>query len=211
MLITFSGLDGAGKSTLIAWLRDELERQRRPVTVLHLNDDVGLYAYVRAIRDRWLGRRSSDQPPRMEPSATPLGRARDALIWNPLLRRFVYPVDLLIFLCYRGYVEKVRRHVLIMDRYFYDTLVDVAARRGFRGLRLLARLTPTPDLPVFLEISPEEAFARKGEYTVEYLARRHDAYRRISPWVPASLRLPVSELDAAKPTLAGAVRQRLMA
>jgi len=26
MLITFSGLDGAGKSTLIAWLKESLER-----------------------------------------------------------------------------------------------------------------------------------------------------------------------------------------
>ncbi len=31
MLITFSGLDGAGKSTLIAWLRTELERLDHPV------------------------------------------------------------------------------------------------------------------------------------------------------------------------------------
>ena len=41
MVISFSGLDGAGKSTLVAWLRAELERRHRGVTVLHLADGVG--------------------------------------------------------------------------------------------------------------------------------------------------------------------------
>ena len=36
MLITFSGLDGAGKSTLIAWLKDTLERRNRRVAVFHM-------------------------------------------------------------------------------------------------------------------------------------------------------------------------------
>ncbi|HEY6854406.1 MAG TPA: hypothetical protein VI139_09160, partial [Gemmatimonadales bacterium] len=51
MLITFSGLDGAGKSTLIGWLKAELERRKRAVTVLHMTDNVGVYAAVRALRD----------------------------------------------------------------------------------------------------------------------------------------------------------------
>ena len=52
MLITFSGLDGAGKSTLIEWLKTALEEQDRQVAIFHLNDHVGLYAYARFVRDR---------------------------------------------------------------------------------------------------------------------------------------------------------------
>jgi len=212
-LITFSGLDGAGKSTLIEWLRADLERQRRPVTVLHLNDHVGLYAYARTVRDRVLRRPPSDGPPRMEPRGTLLGRLRDGLLWGPTLRRMLYPADLLIFLCYRFYVEVLKRRILIMDRYFYDTLVDVTAGEHSRGRRLwprlLARLTPRPDLPILLEISPEEAFARKGEYTVEYLRDREAAYQRVFPWVRSPLRLPARELEAAKGVLAHTVRERL--
>ena len=51
MLITFSGLDGAGKSTLIEWLRVALEAQRHRVAVLHLEHNVGVYATVRRVRD----------------------------------------------------------------------------------------------------------------------------------------------------------------
>src|SRR2546421_8848727 len=50
MLITFSGLDGAGKSTLIEWLRVALEAQRHRVAVLHLEHNVGVYATVRRVR-----------------------------------------------------------------------------------------------------------------------------------------------------------------
>ena len=209
MLITFSGLDGAGKSTLIEWLRAELERQRRPVTVLHQNDHVGIYAWARAVRDRCLRRPPRDGLPRMEPRSPVLGRLRDALLWSKVLRRLLYLPDLLIFLCYRGYIEKLKRRTLIMDRYFYDTLVDVTSRRSERWLRLLARLTPRPDLPVLLEITPEEAFARKGEYTVEYLRDRSAGYHQVFPWVRAPLRLAARELEAAKGVLARAVRERL--
>ena len=208
MLITLSGLDGAGKSTLAEWLRSEIERERRGVTVLHLNDHVGIYAYLRAIRDRLRGWRP-DGPPRMAPHPTGLGRLRDAVVWSGAVRQLLYPVDLLIFLCYRAVVEKLRGRVLIMDRYFYDTLVDVVAGRARGVPRWLARLTPSPDLPVFLEISPEEAFARKGEYTVQYLRDRDAGYRRVFQNVRAPLRLSARELDTAKLALARAVAERL--
>lgn len=209
MLITFSGLDGAGKTTLIAWLQRRLEHDaRRPVTVLHQNDHVGLYAWARAVRDRLRGSRY-DGPPRIERRVDGVGRVRDALLWSTTLRRIIYPIDLLIFLVYRIYVEKARGRILIMDRYFYDTLVDVADGRSWRWLRLLARVTPRPDLSVLLVIPPEAAFARKGEYNVAYLARRDVAYRTIGRWFPDLLELPALEPEAARHRLACAMAERL--
>jgi thymidylate kinase len=212
MLITFSGLDGAGKTSIITWLRDELERRRRPTVVLHLNDNVGVYALARAVRDRLFGAKP-EGPPRMEPLPTRLGRVRDGILWSKSLRRLLYPIDLLVFLALRLYVEWFHRRVLIMDRYFYDRLVDVAddAPRGERWLKWLARITPTPDLPVLLEISPEEAFARKGEYTVAYLRRRYSAYHRVFPLVPTSLTIADREPEAVRHRLARAVRDRMIA
>ena len=52
MLITFSGLDGAGKSTLVRWLQQTLEREHRRVVVFHMNDHVGVYAYLRRLRNQ---------------------------------------------------------------------------------------------------------------------------------------------------------------
>ncbi len=222
LVISFSGLDGAGKSTLIAWLRDELERRHRPVTVLHLTDGVGVYALLRAARDgvrRLMGNGTGGEPPRPRWAGRPraaglrglVGRMRDAIVWSKPLRRALYPVDLAIFLAIRFYVATVRGRVLVTDRYFYDTLVDVADDGRWFWVRLLERLTPEPDIAVFLDVSPEESYARKGEYSVAYLARRSAAYRAIAPLVPSAVVLPNADLDATRHALEQAVDERLSA
>lgn len=222
MLITFSGLDGAGKSTLIKWLQRQLEAENRRVAVFHMNDHIGVYAYLRLVRDgvRRLtpGRRNGQErtEPRRSLSRRPGGRmsvalrrVRCAVIWNKPVRRLIYPVDLFIFLWYRFYVEKVEGRVLLMDRYFYDTLVDVSDGRGWFWIRLLKWLTPTPHVPVYLDVTPEESFARKGEYTVEYLRQRRVAYRTVFPWVSTSVTLESRDLDASKAVLRQVVTQRM--
>ncbi len=225
MLITLSGLDGAGKSTLIASLRTALEERQRPVAVLHLDDEVGVYAYARMLRDRLKGpmRRPNGKPARApsngdrnpvptgsrSPARVVLRGIWDAIVWSKLLRRLIYPVDLLLFLCYRAYIEGIRKRVLIMDRYFYDTLVDVADGRGWRWIRLLKLITPTPTLPVLVDAGPEQSYARKGEYSVEYLRRRWTAYQTVFPWVRAAVRLRNDDLAAAQAALRTVALERL--
>jgi thymidylate kinase len=189
MLITFSGLDGSGKSTLAQCLRESLEKRDKRVAVFHLYYDVGLLACARALVKRIGGSSGKRSVPETKRSHAPRerksrgARLKYALAWNKSLRLCVYPFDLAIFLCYRLYIEKVKKRVLIMDRYFYDTLVDVSdgqsRRRGVR--RLLSRLTPQPTVPVLVDISPEEAFARKGEHSVDYLSRRRLSYQEFFP------------------------------
>ena len=229
MLITFSGLDGAGKSTLIAYLQHELERAQRPAVVCHMNDHVGLYAYLRMARNRLLG--ASPNPPPSEWTVVRLREAkengvrrtlrqrarravvrlRNRLVWSKGLRRFLYPLDLLLFLGYRAYVERLHGQVLVMDRYFYDTLVDVADGKRWRLLRALERITPRPDVAVYLDIDPETAFARKGEYSVAYLRRRRRLYKTVFPWVASHVVLPATDLESMKATLRRVVMARIAA
>jgi thymidylate kinase len=210
MLITVSGLDGAGKSTLVASLQRELESRSRRVTVLHQNDHVGIFAWTRALRDRLRGwAPPADAPPRLEPRHTRLGRLRDGIVWSPVLRAALYPVDLLLFLGYRAWIELVRGRVLLMDRYFYDTLVDLATRGHRHRAFPLLPLTPTPDLALLLDVAPEDAFDRKGEYTVEYLARRAEAYRALFPRVPSALRIHSDSADGVRAAAVAALRERI--
>lgn len=221
MLITFSGLDGAGKSTLIEWLRTALEEQQQPVVVLHLEHDLGVYASARWLRDGLehlvRGGRSNGAAARgAAPMAGPQGgvamlarRIRNALVWSKIIRRLIYPVDVLVFLCYRAYFEGMQRRILIMDRYFYDILVDVSSGQRWGWIRLLKLITPTPTLPVLLDIGPEEAYARKGEYSVEYLQNRWAAYREVFPWVRAGVRLRNDDPVTARTALRQIVLERL--
>ena len=221
MLITLSGLDGAGKSTLAEALKARLERDGRSAVVFHMNKDVGLYAYVRNLRDAIKGRvRTAPPSPAASASAQPgsgsTSRAKKALleirrriIWNKPLRRWVDLGDLALFLVYRLHVERIRGRILIMDRYFYDRLADQADGRRWKYLRWFAGITPVPDVPVLVEVSPEEAFGRKGEYSVESMKHRSTYYREIFSWVPTSIIIPNNELDAALETLEQVVRSRM--
>jgi thymidylate kinase len=134
-----------------------------------------------------------------------LSRLRTALLWNKPVRRLLYPFDLLVFACYRAYFEKARGRVVIMDRYFYDTLVDVTNGHGRRWTRMLARLTPTPTVPVFLEISADESFRRKREFSLEYLRGRAEAYNRVFARVPNAVRIVNDDLERTKTALLRAV------
>ncbi|HET9383664.1 MAG TPA: hypothetical protein VFO67_00855 [Gemmatimonadales bacterium] len=224
MLITFSGLDGAGKSTLIKWLQASLEREGRSVAVLHMNDDVGIYAYARAARNallRLLGRdapaplpHGSDpldlaRPGNRSPLKRALRRIRYAILWSETVRRCIYPIDLLIFTLYRLAFEKLTKRVFIMDRYFYDTLVDLSESGPSPWNRLLAAFTGTPDVPVLLDVPPERAFGRKGEYTVEYLQRRWAAYQTVLGWVPSHVTIANVDLTQAQAALWRAVVARM--
>jgi thymidylate kinase len=217
MLITFSGLDGAGKSTLIERLRKKLEAQDRRVAVYHMYRHVGLYACARFLLARIGGEDFLRSASNEENDSSPRDRQRSAarrlgsaVAWSKTLRQCAYPFDLLIFLGYRLYVERVRGRVLIMDRYFYDTLADVAAGGGWRGARLLARLTPTPHVPIYLDVSPEQACARKGGHTVAYLSRRREAYRTFFPRGRRAVVLDAGgDADATALAMESAVLERM--
>jgi len=205
MLITFSGLDGSGKTTLVGLLQASLARRDVRATVSHMYRDVGVYAMGKALARR-LGRGAKPK------SVLPARReSAPGVIWNRSLRLLVYPLDLLIFACYRLYVEGLKRHVLIMDRYFYDTLVDVSFRQGrSRAASLLSRLTPAPSVAVLLDISPAAAYARKGEHDVQFLERKRAAYRAVFPDGGRGLVLEADgDVDETLRAVESAIRERM--
>ena len=116
---------------------------------------------------------------------------------------------MLVFFFHRLYLSKIKGDTLIMDRYFYDTLADVADGRQWSFVQMFLRLVPKPDLQVFVEVSPEKAFARKGEYSVDYLAKRRCKYHQIFSWVDDPVILSNDDLEEAREGLRGAVSSRI--
>lgn len=179
-----------------------------------MTDQIGVYACLRAVRDglarlvhRSNGRTAVE--PRPEGTRSLARRIRDRVVWNKPIRRALYPIDLVIFVALRFYIETVRRRVLVMDRYFYDMLVDVADDGRWFWVRLLEHLTPTPDVPVFLDTSPVVSYARKGEYSVAYLSRRARAYHAVRSLVLPALVLSNDDLATTERAVARAVVHRL--
>ncbi len=232
MLITFSGLDGAGKSTLIAELKRWLGARGHGVTVLTMYDDVSAYSYVRRLRDcitkpagsvaetaSGVPVPSPSRPARVfgdpcEDVSDKTGlwpRLLYGVIRSRALRRAALMLDLISLFAHRLRVEVWKRHILITDRYLYDTLADVADRRGsgWWYIRLVVWLAPTPTVPVFVDVPAAKAYERKHEYSVEYMEWRRAAYRRIFGWVPHPLVLANENLDMTVQALERAVEQRM--
>lgn len=86
-----------------------------------------------------------------------------------------------------GLVEKLKHTDVIMDRYFYSSLVYSSnTLLSEETLRDIHGRFPQPDLVLFLDVDPEVAMKRMGARealdvyeTLEYLIPRADKYKRI--------------------------------
>lgn len=207
MLITFSGLDGSGKTTLIRELASSLRREGRRVRVLTMYDDVTVYSYLRRLRDRVVGR----PRPAAEGTARQSGpvAAAYAIVRSPRLKRAIFIADLIALLARRAFHEALRGEILILDRYLYDSLVEIAAPPSLPPVALLEAITPHPDIPILVDVVPETAYARKGEYDVPSLAERRRRYLRMFASIPTALVVRNDDVAAASAEIAREVAKRM--
>lgn len=227
MLITFSGLDGSGKSTLIQRLKEWLESESHPVTVLTMYDDISFYSILRKLRD---GVKSlfafcrRDEPRQARPAKSaarcPDLGVRDKKEWwrkciygivrSPWSRTVSVFLDMILLLLYRLYYEKIKKRILVADRYLYDTLVDIvhAQKRNWKNIHVLLSLTPRPTLPVFVDVEAQEAYRRKSEYTLSFLDWRRTAYLKIFDNVAEGFVLENTDLEKTWAVLRREVERR---
>lgn len=195
MLITFSGLDGAGKSTLIQRCKAIVENEGRRVSVRTMYFHCSCYAHIRRLRDRlyfWKAPRKKGAPsphhiipnlgrPDVSDQSTWIARCVYGCFRSRFVRRVALFGDLVLFFFCRLWEEGVRGRVLITDRYFYDSLADVVSQEKIRWrfVRFFLACCPMPDLPIFVDVPPEVAFERKKEYSIDYLRWRRGVYQTI--------------------------------
>jgi thymidylate kinase len=187
LLISFSGIDGAGKSTQIEKLRRDLKCQGISVHQLRFWHDVAVLSRFRAGFSRRVfasdGRIGSTERP---------ARRRDKNVQNRALllaRSALYFFDVLSL---RWALTKARRDtaaVVVFDRYIYDQLavLPLRSRWARQYARLLLKIAPRPDLAYLLDAVPEIALARKPEYPLAFMRHYRFSYLKLHEF--AELRL----------------------
>ena len=211
MIISFSGLDGAGKTTQISALTAHLRSRGSNVKAVTMYDDVSV---ARWLRRRFAGATrsaESDPSPPASPERTDTFRTdKNYFSWPQFLARTaVYVLDALVLhRKTRAYCEQY--DVTIFDRYIHDSLVNLLTQRDDawvrRYIKSLLALTPTVDLAIFLDAAPEEAFARKPEYPLAYTRARSAAYKNLFALLPPDRVVVASgDVEEVFQTVRGAV------
>jgi thymidylate kinase len=179
-IVTFSGIDGAGKSTQIASLKSCLGDEGIRVASLTFWDDVAVLSRFREFMSykAFRGDLGIGTPEK------PLHRRdKNVTSWPVTVARFVlYLADSFKLQMVVKRVARKGVDVVIFDRYIYDELANLPLDSWFaRGFtRLLLSVAPKPDSAFLIDADPKAARARKPEYPLEFLVRNRQSYLRLS-------------------------------
>jgi dTMP kinase len=167
LLISFSGIDGAGKSTQIGLLLNHLQRAgKKPIYIWSRGGYTPLFETVKTLLRRFFGRLmppSGKNPQRTKVLTKP---------WMSRLWLFLALVDMIWLYGLKIRWLRWRGEVLVNDRYLDDTMIDF--RLNFPQMNIknwwlwkgLSLMSPKPDIAFLLLIPVEESIRRsdlKGE------------------------------------------------
>jgi thymidylate kinase len=175
-LVSFSGIDGAGKTTqidaLFTWLREAGLRVR----LLRFWDDIAVAGGLRATLSHKLFK--SEQGVGI-PGKPVRRRDKNVRGWYMnLARSFLYLLDAARLTLVVAGTSREDADVVIFDRYLHDQLVNLELKSPIarRYAQLLGRVVPQPDLAFLLDADPVAACARKPEYPLEFLQDCRSSY-----------------------------------
>ncbi len=209
-LISFSGLDGSGKSTQIDNLRATLTANGLNSTLLAFWDNVVVgtryrEAFVHKAYGSEKGIGAPDKPVNRQD--------KNVRRWYlSLARHGLYLLDAIHL---RMVVRRARRSgadVIILDRYIYDELANLplGSKLTQMFIRFVQWLVPTPDIAYLLDADVEAARARKPEYPVEFMYKCRRWYYELASILGTMTVIPPLPLEEAKQAVVQAFEEKLI-
>jgi thymidylate kinase len=197
-LVSFSGIDGAGKSTQIQSLCQLLQSSGLQFARFTFWDDVVVFAKLRehASLKAFKGERGVGSPEK------PIARRdKNVRSWYlTAVRLGFYLIDTFSLCSLIARNADSEADFIIFDRYIYDELANLPLQswvvRAY--LRLLLMFIPKPDLALLLDAEPESATLRKPEYPVEFVRHNREAYLKLSRFVGMTVVPPLPVEQAAE-------------
>jgi thymidylate kinase len=202
LVVSFSGLDGAGKTRQVDALVEELGGPEHAEVLwvpFRIWPEPLLSKLPASLRSRIGPNRRSRPPsraggpPRPHRTASLVSASRRG-IWA--LIAFIAAVSAGLSLRRRVAVSK--SEVLLLDRYRIDSIVKLLYWYPEVSRSLLAgvvrTLAPAPDVEIYLRLDPDTAYLRKPEqWTRAQLARQAQLYDQIMERFPSALVLDARE------------------
>lgn len=180
--ITFSGVDGSGKSTQLALLRNKLEQEGKKVAYFHAVE----FSLANKITRCFKGEKTFE--PGKEKAVT------QASWLSLVLREKFLLLDMIRFTFLRRSLKKQGYHYLLSDRSFFDSIVNLEyLAKDIRflswpiqwGIEFLAKYTPKSDIRFYFDLAPEAIMARDRapEQGIDYLRTKMALFKqRAAQW-----------------------------
>jgi thymidylate kinase len=209
MLISFSGLDGSGKSTQIENVCAYLAECGCGVRRLAFWDDV---VVLTRYREGFVHRVYNSERGIGAPGKPVNRRDKNVRAWYlTLARHALYLLDAISLRFVVGRAQRSGADAIVMDRYIYDELANLPLRnplsRAF--VRLVRAIVPRPDLAFMLDANPEAAHARKPEYPVDFMRQCRGWYFELAGLLGDLTVVPPVSLTEARAAVTEAVAQQL--
>lgn len=176
LIVSFSGIDGAGKTTQIEQLASWLREAGFRVRMVRYWDDAAALRRWRELAGHTLFKGDHGVGTPEKPVAR---RDKNVQTWYMLVVR--------LFLCFLDAVRlqwlfadltQGEHDVVIFDRYIYDQIANLNLKSsGVRTLALLLlKCAPRPGVAYLLDADPSLARSRKPEYPIEFLQWNRNNY-----------------------------------
>jgi thymidylate kinase len=208
ILISFSGIDGAGKSTQIANLSSFLRAVGLRVEIVTFWDDV---VVLRSLRES-AGHKVFRGDKGVGSPQAPI-RRRDKNVRSPLMTWVRFGLYWLDAGSFARSVKRARSSgadVVIFDRCLYDELANLNLRSSLTCafVRAVMRIAPRLHLSFVLDADPDHAHRRKPEYPLDFVRANRTAYLRLSEFLGGINVIPPLPLEQAKNTVVRHVLER---
>jgi thymidylate kinase len=211
LLLSFSGVDGSGKSTQIDGLRFALHAAGIRTTLLAFWDNVVVGVKY---REGFVHKVYKSEHGIGAPGKPVNRRDKNMRGWHlSLARHFLYLLDAIHLCRVVARAKSSGVQVVILDRYIYDELsnLNLANPLSRAFVKLVHRFVPRPDIAYLLDADPVAAHARKPEYPVEFMKTCRRAYFDLAGILKTMTIIPALDLPEAKYAVLRAAERELAA
>ena len=209
-VISFSGIDGAGKSTQIEALCRYVRDLGFQVTVFTFWDNI---VALSRFRERLSTKAFKGDQGIGSPDRPISRRDKNVSAWYITATRLcLYTLDAFSLGIAVSRLVECGSGFVIFDRYIYDELANLPmqhwAIRWF--IRMLMVFVPKPDVAFLLDAEPETATIRKPEYPLEFVRRNRDSYLRLSRLIGGVTVIPPLPVEQASGMIEKAVSSKCL-
>lgn len=184
-LISFSGIDGAGKTTQIEYLTSYLQNQGQRVLLLTFWDNVAVWSKMRGgVGQRTMDSLHTDQATQV--SFVPKNNKHIRKWYLSAARAGFYTLDVARLRRLLASPHVKEYDVVIFDRYIYDQIANIYSKSSLARIyaKILLQQTPVPNLAFIIDASPAAAFARKPEFPLEFVNENQRSFLHLRELVP---------------------------